>query len=497
MGQAGRLDALERAVEGTLAEGAFEFDGDAAVLRIEGTLVLTTTWFLSAGIGGVALLLAGAVLSLAGLPAEARWLLAPGAGLLAAALGFVLLLRFSPLAEPWSRCPPRPLELRFAERAMVHRHKRVPFGELRPEHLVWKNGRIFRRLYVRHPSLRKQLAGFFGSEARQAEEFRRRLWELISAPDLAAAGTADTGTADTGPAGTGPAGTESGLTPVQRWIVAAGAPYGAVNGFLLDRLGTAPGDSAAAADRRTAQELLRDPWGAYDLEQLLGAVNWLVQDGHRADFTQDAHLAARPPAAQEEYGTLLREVDDLIARDMLEPPFVERLIELVRVRYGDEGGSYARLVPRLLRDEPGADVSEEGAELAQFLHQLFNDRNHASEELHRLKVLADPELRANAGRFLIWDYGRALMLYRWGYMAGWLTEEYCWERMLPLAIDIQRRYSSWRDMATCYLQGRLLWSGGGGEAQAEYGRLVDDLLGEPRSPWNVVPWGLSLTRDWA
>ncbi|MEU8798997.1 DUF1266 domain-containing protein [Spirillospora sp. NPDC048819] len=480
MGQAGQLDALERAVEGTLAEGSFEFDGDRAVLRIEGSLILTTTWFLSLGIGGVALLLAGAVLSLSGLQDEARWALAPGAGLLGCVLGLVLLLRYTPLFDLWAIYPPPALELRFAERAMVHRRTRVPFGELRPEHLVWKNGRFFRRLYVRHPSLRKQLAGFFGNEERQAEEFRRRLWELISAPD---------------PAGALSRGSD--LTPVQHWIIAAGAPYGAINGFRLDRLGTAPGDSAAAADRRTAQELLQDPWGAYDLEQLLGAVNWLVQDGHRADFTQDAVLAARPPDAQEEYGTLLREVDDLIARDILEPPFVERLIELVRVRYGDEGGSYARLVPRLLRDEPGADVSEEGAELAQFLHRLFNDRNHASEELHRLKALADPALRANVGRLLIWDYGRALMLFRWGHMIGWLTEEYCWERMLPLAIDVQRRYSSWRDMATCYLQGRLLWSGGGGKAQAEYERLIEELATDARSPWNLVPWDLDLTRDWA
>ena len=474
MGQDGRLDALERAVEGTLAEGWFEFDGDEAVLRIDRAPILATSWFLALGIGGVVLLLTGAVLSLTGLPAAARWALAPGAGLLASTLAFVLLLLFTPVFRLWSR-----LELRFAERAMVHRRTRVPFGELRPEHLVWKNGRFFRRLFVRHPSLRKQVAGFFGREERQAEEFQRRLWELISAPDLAGAMAGG-----------------SGLTPVQHWIIAAAGPYGAINGFRLDRLGTAPGESAATADRRTAQELLQDPWGAYDLEQLLGAVNWLVQDGHRADFTQDAVLAARSPAAQEEYRALLREVDDLIARDLLEPPFVERLIELVRVRYGDEGGSYARLVPRVLRDEPGADVSEEGAELAQFLHQLFNDRNHASEELHRLKALADPALRANAGRFLIWDYGRALMLYRWGHMVGWLTEEYCWERMLPLAIDIQRRYSSWRDMATCYLQGRLLWSGGGGKAQEEYERLVEDLATEPRSPWNLIPWDLDLTRDW-
>ncbi|MFA1537722.1 DUF1266 domain-containing protein [Actinomadura monticuli] len=473
MGMPGGLDALEQAVEGTLAEGSFEFDDDEAVLRIEGSLVITTGWFLGFVIGGVALLLGGAVLSLAGLQDEARWALAPGAALLGVVGCFLLLWRFTPFAELWSY-----LELRFDEQALVHRRTRIPFGDLRPEHLVWKNGPFFRRLYVRHPSLRKQVAGFFDSEERQAAEFQRRLWALI---------------AGTGPTGVPPHG---GLTPVQRWIIGAGAPYGAVNGFRVDRLGTAPGESGTAADRRTAHELLQDPWGAYDLEQLLAAVNWLVQDGHRAGFAHDAHLADRSPAAQEEYGALLREVDDLIAGDRLEPPFVERLIELVRVRYGDEGGSYARLVPALLRDEPGADASEEGAELAQFLHQLFNDRSHATEELHRLEALADPALRANVDRLLIWDYGRALMLYRWGHMVGWLTEEYCWERMLPLAIDIQRRYSSWRDMGTCYLQGRMLWSGSAAGGQADYERLVDDLATEPRSPWNLVPWDLDLTRDW-
>ncbi|MFD0691542.1 DUF1266 domain-containing protein [Actinomadura fibrosa] len=472
MDQAGQLDALERAVEGTLSEGMLEFDGDEAVLRVDGSLVLAAGWFVAFGAAGVGLLLSGAVLSLTGLQDEARWLLAPGAALLVLVIGYVLLLRFTPLPALWPD-----IELRFGERTLVHRRTRIPFGDLRPEHLVWKNGRFFRRLCVRHPALRTQLAGFFRSEARQAAEFQRLLWELISAPDLPrvlAHGGA--------------------LTPVQRWIIGAGAPYGAINGFRLDRLGTGAGEHAAD-DRRTAHELLREPWGVYDLEQLLGAVNWLVQDGHRADFARDADLAARPPAALAEYTALLREVDGLIAADRLEPPFVERLIELVRVRYGDAGPVYARLVPPLLRDEAGADASEEGAELGQFLHRLFNDRDHAAEEAHRLEALADPALRANVGRFLIWDYSRALMLYRWGHMAGWLTEEYCWERMLPLALDVQRRYTSWRDMATCYLQGRLLWSGGG-DAQAEYERLVDRLAADPRSPWNLVPWDLDLTRDW-
>ena len=470
-----QLDALEKAAEDTLAEGAFEFDEDEGVLRIEGTLVLTTSWFLASGVVGVACLLVGAVLSLTGLTGWARWALAPGTVLIAVPLLCVLTVRSTPLSRLWPD-----LELHFPEQMIVYRRARVPFRDLCPEHLVWKTGPVFRQLYLRHPMLRKQLAGFWASEERQAEEFHRQLWKLVSEPDLPGLLTRG-----------------SDLTPTQRWIIGAGAFLGAINGFRLDRLGTAPTAEGAEADRRTAEELLQDPWGAYDLEHLLAAVDWLVQQGHRADFTQDAALAARPEPEKAEYARSLREVDDLIARERTEPPFVDRLIELVRLRYGPARPAYAELVLPLMQNEPGADASPEGAELALFLGQLINNRDHAGEELHRLKMLADPALLTNAGRFLIWDYGRALMLYRWGHMVGWLAEEYCWAQMLPLARDIQRHYASWQDMAICYLQGRLLWSGGGGEMQGEFERLAERLGVEPNSPWTLVPWDLELRRDWS
>ncbi|MQY04448.1 DUF1266 domain-containing protein [Actinomadura macrotermitis] len=466
MGHSGRLGAMERAVEGTLAEESFDFDEDTAVLRFDGGMLYQTSWFLAGGIGGVTLLLTGTALTFAGLEDWARYALGAGSVLLLLTLVFMLLLRHG---------PERPaVELRLAEREIACGGVRVPLADLRPEHLVWRDGRFFRRLHLRHPRLRRCLTGFFAAEADEAREFHRQLWGLLSEPYLP------------GPIG-----------PVQRWILGAGALYAGINGFRLDHLGTGPSPEEAAADSRAAHELLQDPWHVYDLDQLLAAVNWLVQDGHRADFAQDADLAARPAAEQDEYARLLREVDGLIAADRMEPPFVERLIELVRVRYGAAGEAYAKLVPSLLRDEPGADASEEGAELALFLGQLFNDRDHATEELHRLRKLADPELRSNTGRFLIWDYSRALMLYRWGHMAGWLTERYCWDRMLPLALDIQRRYSSWRDMATCYLQGRQLWSGAGEEPQTDHDELVARLTEEPLSPWNLVPWDLELRNDWS
>ncbi|MFI6514783.1 DUF1266 domain-containing protein [Spirillospora sp. NPDC050679] len=449
-------EALEKAVAGSLAEGDVRaVDG---VLRFQGLPPRLVLWITGCGLLGVLGLLTGGLFALLGLAGPATVALASGT----VVLGLAVVLLIALVAVMVSTHPE--VEVRPAAREIARGAVALPFAEVRPEHLVLRKGVVFYRLRLDHPGLRADLAQFGEGEAARAEEFRQGLWALLS---------------------------RSELTPVQRWIIGAAAPGAAANGLPLDRLGP-----ASETDRDTAHRLLREPWDIDDLDQLLPAVNWLVQDGHRAGFVQDADLADRDDAEREEYGRLLREVDGMIAQERMEPPFVERLVALVRVRYGVMGEVYAKLVPSLLRDEPGADASPEGAELAAFLHGLFNDRDHAAEELHRLKLLADdPALRANVGRFLIWDYSRALLLYRLGHLAGWLTDQYCWDRMLPLALDIQRRYSSWQDMATCYLQGRLLWSGGA--SQADHEKAVAHLASDPYSPWTQTPWDLTLKRDWA
>ncbi|GAA1593640.1 hypothetical protein GCM10009678_89820 [Actinomadura kijaniata] len=449
-------EALEKAARGSLAEGdvrAVVVDGSAVLRLRDGHLPLMVLDG-ALGASGMLTLAAGGVLLAFGRSGAAGYALGAGAMLLA-----LFTVLFFALVALTMRPP---LEFRPRERAVVWQDVSLPFAEIRPDHLVLRERSLYLQVLLRHPALSRRLAAFSTRERRRAAEFHRLLTEMVSAPDL---------------------------TPTQRWILGAAAPYGLPHDLPVDRLGT-------AADRDRAHALLADPWNVDDLDQLLPAVNWLVQDGHRAAFAQDAELAARPDAEREEYARLLREIDVMIAEERMEPPFVERLVELVRVRYGAAGETYARLVPGLLRDEPGADVSPEGAELAVFFGSLFNDRDHAAEELGRLKLLADdPSLRATVGRLLIWDYARALTLYRLGRMADWLTEGYCWDRMLPLAIDVQRRYASWDDLATCYLQGRLLWSGG--EDQRRHETAVERLRADPDGPWARVPWDLPLERDWS
>ncbi|ADD41481.1 DUF1266 domain-containing protein [Stackebrandtia nassauensis] len=105
------------------------------------------------------------------------------------------------------------------------------------------------------------------------------------------------------------------------------------------------------------------------------------------------------------------------------------------------------------------------------------------------------------GKYLAWDYARALWMQRMGFILGWFDEEYCWDTMLPLARDVQRHYSGWAEMNHWYLEGRRLWSaavsdGKPDPVQAQRERTAERLAADPKCPWNFLPWDLPLHRDW-
>lgn len=105
------------------------------------------------------------------------------------------------------------------------------------------------------------------------------------------------------------------------------------------------------------------------------------------------------------------------------------------------------------------------------------------------------------GKYLAWDYARALWMQRMGFILGWFDEDHCWNTMLPLARDVQRHYSGWAEMNHWYLEGRRLWSaavsdGKPDKVQAQRERTAERLAADPKCPWNFLPWDLPLHRDW-
>lgn len=281
------------------------------------------------------------------------------------------------------------------------------------------------------------------------------------------------------------------LTPVQRWVLGPSAIFADVNGFAVDRLGV--------KDERQHKEALEfltgESWGFVTTQDLLDQADILVQHGHRAEFEQTARMTALPPAGRAEFVSLLRQMDALVKRQAagpgsLGPAILRRLVVL---RFGV---SYAPLFDELHGGGDDSVASMEMLEMRSFLHSIFTDPDYAVEEPKRLEMWLDPSFPKEPSRYLIWDYARVMLLLRCGYMAGWLPEPFCWDRLFMLAMDVQRHYTSWQDMANCYLQGRLMWSGGTAGRQKTFERCANNLAADPDSPWNLAPWNLPLRRDW-
>jgi hypothetical protein len=281
------------------------------------------------------------------------------------------------------------------------------------------------------------------------------------------------------------------LTPVQRWTLGPSAIFADVNGFAVDRLGVAD-----EGQRKDALDFLTGgSWGFETAQDLLDQADILVQHGHRAEFAQTARMTELSPAGRAEFVDLLRQMSALVKRrsagpGSLGPAILRRLVVL---RFGV---AYAPLFDQLHGGGEDSFASTEMLELRSFLHSVFTDPDYADEEPRRLEMWLDPTFPREPSRYMIWDYARVMLLLRCGYMVDWLPEPFCWDRMFMLAMDVQRHYTSWQDMATCYLQGRLMWSGGSAGRQKVFERCASNLAADPNSPWNLTPWDLPLRRDW-
>jgi hypothetical protein len=93
--------------------------------------------------------------------------------------------------------------------------------------------------------------------------------------------------------------------------------------------------------------------------------------------------------------------------------------------------------------------------------------------------------------FLAWDYCRLIWVAGQSYVAGYLTEDEAWARILPAARAIQGNYPSWREMGRDYLRGRGDWA----KQRDPRFESIFELLCNPadtNSPWNKNPWSLNL-----
>ena len=95
-----------------------------------------------------------------------------------------------------------------------------------------------------------------------------------------------------------------------------------------------------------------------------------------------------------------------------------------------------------------------------------------------------------------WDFCRVINLCRFGYGAGYLSEEEAWEKIMPTARLLQDTFASWEEMGRNYIIGRVVELGDSEKLHKECLRREDAmqrLLDMPTSPWRRYRWDMDLT----
>jgi hypothetical protein len=129
-------------------------------------------------------------------------------------------------------------------------------------------------------------------------------------------------------------------------------------------------------------------------------------------------------------------------------------------------------------------------QLKNFQRVVASDNDQSNEVAIVLKYKDEFGSKSIAA----WDYDRYVALCGWGYLAGYLTEDETWQRIMPVARLLQKAFSSWEDLGRNHIVGREFWSW---EQTQDRGSLTlqsyKKLLTEPSSPWVILKWDLDLS----
>lgn len=155
---------------------------------------------------------------------------------------------------------------------------------------------------------------------------------------------------------------------------------------------------------------------------------------------------------------------------------IETLLYLSRAGYRARFAAYAEAAsPEELFGDDMAEEDREGIVRGHAFVQHFKDKYGAD--------------------FLLgWDIGRAAMITRWGYFAGWLTQAEAEQLLSDMGQVAANGLSGWREFARSYLFGGAFWK----EVCAAYdGKSYLDTLTDavqtllsdgPEGAWTHTPW---------
>lgn len=153
------------------------------------------------------------------------------------------------------------------------------------------------------------------------------------------------------------------------------------------------------------------------------------------------------------------------------------------------------------------DWIQEGGHRREFGEMARNLSSATPEQISQLKskIAGDPSTSNQVGivlkykdefnlkSIIAWDYARYISLCSWGYITGYMSEEEAWKHIMPAARLLQQTFDSWEDLGKNYVVGREFWSLPETQRAGDKTRqCYENLLKNPKSPWNTLPWDLDL-----
>lgn len=204
----------------------------------------------------------------------------------------------------------------------------------------------------------------------------------------------------------------SELSDTLRWINASYAVLTEINGWDYNVFG---GLTANDANGEMVRVMLEEWWGVTDRQSAEDTLDWILTEGHRADFAEDMTYL-------ESIG--LSDVDDRV-------------------------GYLAILT----------DSDEEMAEKYAEWYEMYENYG--------------------AGAIDAWDYCRALNLLGFYYIAGYCTEEEALDRSLEIAETLQPMFGSWDELVGSYLRGYEYWAEESSDERREIYEDLNSRAGGP------------------
>lgn len=203
-----------------------------------------------------------------------------------------------------------------------------------------------------------------------------------------------------------------------RWVNASYAILTELNGNDYAKFG---GMNINEMNKKMQILSLDKSWGVTDRKSADETLEWVLKEGHRTGFVEDAKFLA------QDIG-----MDDLEEQDYL---------------------SYILYV---------FEVDEEQAQFMADTYVMYKEYGE-----HAIDA---------------WDYCRALNLLSFYYVAGYYTEEEALDKSLEIAKEFQPMYSSWDELIDSYLRGYEYWAQ---ESSDERRAVYEELKTREDNPYAV------------